>query len=84
MSCTDCIICDGPRYLDQQDMPSCGACGPVLAAHVVSMRTDPNTGDALAVCPCGWSSRHPWSQQGRQEREAAVFEHWRSVRQVQP
>ncbi|MER9912669.1 hypothetical protein NKJ71_18770 [Mesorhizobium sp. M0050] len=82
MSCTDCIICSGRRFLDEHDMPSCEACAPMFAAHVVSMRTDEKTGGWSAVCPCGWSTGHPRTSQGREQREADVIQHWRSIRQV--
>ncbi|MER8762863.1 hypothetical protein [Mesorhizobium sp. M0968] len=84
MSIPDCVVCEGRRYLNRSDIPFCEPCEPLFAAHVVSMQTDPKTGEALAVCPCSWASRHPWSKQGRQDREAAVIEHWRSVRRVRP
>lgn len=84
MSCTACIICLGPRYLNEHDIPSCEACAPTLDAHVVSMRTDEKTGDWKAVCPCGWSTSHPRTAEGRSLREANVIQHWRSIRQVQP
>lgn len=81
MSITDCLVCGGRRFLDERGMPACEPCAPMFAAHVVSMRTAP--GEALAVCPCGWSSRHPWSQEGRLGREAAVVAHWRAMREQQ-
>lgn len=84
MTATDCYICGGRRYLDERGAPSCEACRPLLAAHVVSMRTDRNTGDALAVCPCGWSMARPWSIDGRRQLDADVVEHWRSAMQVTP
>ncbi len=79
MSLTDCIVCGGRRYLDQRGMPTCEPCGPMFAAHEVSMRTAP--GEWLAVCPCGWVSRHPRSEAGQLDREAAVVAHWRAASQ---
>lgn len=83
MSCTDCIICGGPRFLDKQGIPFCEPCEPVMAEHVASNQIDPVTGEALAICPCGWSSRHPWTAMGRWRRQGAIEAHWRSVRQVE-
>lgn len=80
MSLTDCKICGGRRFHDRHDIPSCEACEPMLAAHLISMRTD--GGDAVAVCPCGWSTRHAWTRDGRSGREAAVIEHLRSAREA--
>lgn len=78
MGCTDCLICGGPRFLDERDMPSCEACKPMLALHVVSMQTAP--GQWVAICPCGWSTRHSRTVEGRDDREVAVLGHWRSLR----
>lgn len=80
MSCTDCIICGGPRRLNEHGVPSCGACEPLLAVHLVSMRTD--GGDATAVCKCGWSTRHPWTKDGRWAREGDVIAHYRAMREA--
>lgn len=84
MTATNCTICGGRRFLDEHGAPSCEACQTLLAAHVVSMRTDRNTGDALAVCPCGWSSARPWTKEGRLQCNADVVDHWRSLLPVTP
>ncbi len=57
--------------------PFCADCEPTLAHHVVSMRTAP--GEALAVCPCGWADRAPWTAEGRAALNRAVEAHWREV-----
>jgi len=54
----------------------CDACAPVAANHVVSMQIDQQTGDALAVCPCGWTMSAPWTKAGRLARDRAVLAHW--------
>lgn len=82
MSLPDCVVCDGRRFNDERGIPFCERCEPLFAAHVVSMQTDQKTGEALAVCPCGWTSRNPWSKQGREARDETVVQHWRSVRKA--
>lgn len=70
-----CHVCGKPAEIDPR---SCiGDCCAPARNHVVSNRTD--RGDALAVCPCGWTDRQPWSSEGLAAREMAVIAHWRDV-----
>ena len=80
MSLPDCIVCGGRRYLTEHGIPTCDACEPVFAAHPVSNQVDPSTGEALAICPCGWSCRQPWTEAGRWARHGAIVEHHRAIR----
>lgn len=49
MAALDCIICGGPRFVGRHGIPFCEPCAPVMAAHVVSMQVDQQTGEALAI-----------------------------------
>lgn len=75
---SSCYVCGSAELAPDADPrnPTCERCRPARE-HVVSMQTDRGTGEALAVCPCGWGSRHAWAD--RPSRCAAVRAHWREV-----
>jgi hypothetical protein len=72
-----CVGCGRLGDFDPRN-PVCDGCRPIRD-HVVSMRTDPENGDWLAVCPCGWRDRRPRTPEGLKARDAAVQDHWRAV-----
>ena len=74
-----CVVCDLPFTPVDPHRDWVGDCCAAARGHVVSMQTDIKTAEALAVCPCSWSSRHPRTPEGLTAREEAVRAHWRDV-----
>lgn len=74
-----CYVCGSTEVIPTPH-PHSPTCARHNAArgHVVSMRTAPDTGDHLAVCPCGWSAQGPRDgMEGYQAIDALVKAHWR-------
>lgn len=78
-SAPSCYVCGSAQIADDADLRS-PTCTEHRAArdHIVSNRRCGATGDALAVCPCGWTAQRPWGGH-HVIMDELIKAHWRAV-----